>query len=100
MGLPDSDPVRVAAAVNEGAAPEAGAAIPKGLAKPKSISLAPDLVSMTFAGFKSRWTMPARCANSKASATSLPIFSTSFKGRELLRSLSATVSPSSNSITR
>ena len=83
-GLAGLSPVRVAAAVNEGAAPEAGAAMPKGLAKPKSISFAPDLVSMMFAGFKSRCTMPARCANSKASATSAPIFSTSFRGSELL----------------
>ena len=31
-----------------------------GLARPKSISFAPDLVSMMFPGFKSRWMMPSR----------------------------------------
>src|SRR5438876_7589731 len=50
----------------ETAAPSAGAV---GFARPKSISLAPVLVSMTLLGFRSRCTMPARCALSSAPAT-------------------------------
>ena len=37
-----------------------------GFARPKSISLAPPLVSMMFAGFRSRWMMPCWCAFSRA----------------------------------
>ena len=36
-------------------------------ARPKSSSLAPDFVSITLAGFRSRCTMPERCAVSSAS---------------------------------
>ena len=39
-------------------------------ASPKSSSLAPDFVSMTFPGFRSRCTMPLPCAVPKASAIS------------------------------
>ena len=47
-------------------------------ARPKSSSFAPDFVSTTLPGFRSRWTMPARCAVSSADATSIAIV----KGRE------------------
>ena len=46
------------------AAATAGAAL---FARPKSSSFAPACVSMTFAGFRSRWTMPERWALSSAS---------------------------------
>ena len=41
-------------------------------ARPKSRSLTPDFVSITLPGFRSRWTMPWRCALSSASAISMP----------------------------
>ena len=41
-------------------------------ARPKSRSFTPDFVSMTLPGFKSRWTIPCRCALSSASAISMP----------------------------
>jgi hypothetical protein len=44
------------------------------LASPKSSSIAPALVSMMLAGFKSLCTTPARCALSSASAISAVIF--------------------------
>ena len=37
-------------------------------ARPKSSSFAPLRVSMTLAGFRSRWITPCRCARSSASA--------------------------------
>ncbi len=40
-------------------------------ASPKSMSFAPLLVSMMFAGLRSRWTMPLRCARSSASEISM-----------------------------
>ena len=40
-------------------------------ARPKSSSLAPLFVSMMLPGFRSRWTMPWRCALSSASAISM-----------------------------
>ena len=39
-------------------------------ARPKSSSFAPDFVSMTLAGFRSRWTMPFRCAAASAAQIS------------------------------
>ena len=48
---------------------------PRLLASPKSSSLAPLLVSMMLPGFRSRWTMPARCALSSADAISIAILS-------------------------
>ena len=42
------------------------------LARPKSSSFAPDFVIMTLPGFRSRWTIPSRCARSSASAISAP----------------------------
>ena len=43
-----------------------------GRARPKSSSLAPERVSMTLAGLRSRWITPWRCARSSASAISVP----------------------------
>ena len=39
-------------------------------ASPKSSSLTPDFVNITLPGFRSRWTIPCRCALSRASAIS------------------------------
>ena len=41
-------------------------------ARPKSRSFTPDFVSMTLPGFRSRCTIPCRCALSSASAISIP----------------------------
>ncbi len=41
-------------------------------ARPKSSSFTPDFVSMTLPGFRSRCTIPCRCALSSASAISIP----------------------------
>ena len=41
---------------------------PLAFANPKSSNFAPDFVSMMLPGFKSRWTIPWRCALSSASA--------------------------------
>ena len=41
-------------------------------ARPKSSSFTPDFVSITLPGFRSRWTIPCRCALSSASAISIP----------------------------
>ncbi len=71
-----------------------------GLASPKSISFAPDCVSMTLPGLRSRWTRPRRCAPSSASAIWMPIFWTCSAGRAPRLMRSASVSPSSSSITR
>ncbi len=69
-------------------------------ARPKSISLAPDRVSMTFPGLRSRCTTPARWARSSASATWTPIRSVSDIGSAPRPSRSPRVSPSISSITR
>ena len=55
-------------------APETGRApaVASGLARPKSRSFTPDFVSITLPGFRSRWTIPCRCALSSASAISIP----------------------------
>ena len=50
----------------------ATAALSAGLAKPKSSSFTPDFVSMMLPGFTSRWTTPALCAFSSASAICTP----------------------------
>src|SRR5579871_6935826 len=71
-----------------------------GLARPKSISLAPDFVSMTFPGFRSRWTMPERCALSRASATSIAILIDSLVVRGFCARREYNVSPSRYSMTR
>lgn len=49
---------------------EIGAPVPFSFASPKSSSLRPAFVTMMFAGLMSRWTMPARCARSRAEAIS------------------------------
>ena len=41
-------------------------------ARPKSSSFTPAFVSMTLPGFRSRCTIPCRCALSSASAISIP----------------------------
>jgi hypothetical protein len=64
------------------------------------MSFAPERVSMTFPGFRSRWITPARCARSSASATWAPSRRSSGPGSGPLRSRSASVSPSISSITR
>src|SRR6202140_2413388 len=95
-GLTGLGPLKVRAAVNEGADPDPVPVVcsPSGLASPKSISFAPPWVSMMFPGFKSRCTMPCRCATASASATAMPILKISFSGIAPLRNLSARVSPS------
>jgi hypothetical protein len=42
------------------------------LANPKSSSFAPDFVSITLPGLRSRWTIPRRWATSSAPAISTP----------------------------
>ena len=74
--------------------PPAAALAANGLARPKSRSLAPDLVSITLPGFRSRCTTPARCAFSSASAMSIAIFSTCSVARGPFFRRSASVSPS------
>ena len=44
------------------------------IAKPKSSSFAPDFVSMTLPGFRSRWITPRRCALSSASTIWIAVF--------------------------
>ena len=69
------------------------------LASPKSSTFTnPSSLIMTFVGFKSRWTMPARWARPTASAICVAISrtcSTPIRPRE---SSAASVSPSTNSI--
>src|ERR1700726_5024724 len=57
----------------------AGKSVAADFAGPKFISFAPPLVSMMFLGFKSRCTIPWRCATVSASATAIPIFKVSAK---------------------
>jgi len=78
----------------------AGPVIPVTRASPKSISLAPDFVSMTLPGLRSRCTIPARWARSSASAIWIPILSTSGIGSAPRAIRAASVSPSTSSITR
>ena len=92
------------------------ATVPAGapvFARPKSSSLAsggpkgpPLRTSMMLPGFRSRWTIPLRCALSSASAIWMAICSASSTrrggplGPPVLAIRSASVSPSRNSITR
>ena len=69
-------------------------------ARPKSRSLAPDFVSMTLPGLRSRWTIPLRCAASRAAAISAPHRMTSGRGIGPRSSRAASVSPSTSSMTR
>ena len=78
---------------------EAGPEVASSFERPKSSSFAPDLVNITLPGLMSRWTMPARCALSRAPAISRGI------PRRLLasaadRARAASVCPSRYSITR
>ncbi len=59
-------------AVGTEVAPGCDCAAASPLASPKSSSLTPDRVSITLPGFKSRCTIPCRCALSSASAISTP----------------------------
>jgi hypothetical protein len=69
-------------------------------AMPKSMTLTPRGVSMTLAGFTSRWTMPASCASASASATSAPMAAASPGAMgPSRRRWSASVSPFTSSIT-
>ena len=70
------------------------------LANPKSSSLVPVAVSMMFPGLRSRWTIPGRCAVSRASAISMPKRSTCASGNGPRSIRAANVSPSSSSRTR
>ena len=70
------------------------------LASPKSSSLTPDFVSMTLPGFRSRCTIPCRCARSSASAISTPHRSACSTGSGPFASREESVSPSSSSMTR
>ena len=69
-------------------------------ARPKSRSFTPDFVSITLPGFRSRCTIPCRCARSRASAISTPHFSVCSGGSGPFVRREASVSPSSSSITR
>ena len=68
--VPISVPSRVtgAAWVGKAVTSTAGDAGAIAFASPKSRSFTPDFVTMTLPGFKSRWTIPCRCALSRASA--------------------------------
>ena len=66
----------------------------------KSSSFTPDLVSITLAGFRSRCTIPCRCALSSASAISTPYRSVCSTGSGPFARRSISVSPSSSSMTR
>ena len=85
--------------VSNGGPPAVGSRSPS-CARPKSSSLAPARVSMTFAGLRSRCTMPRWCAAASAPASWLPSASTSGTGSAPRSSRAASVSPSSLSITR
>jgi len=50
----------------------ASGAGPDCMARPKSSNFAPAFVSMTFAGFRSRWVMPSLCALARALAICAP----------------------------
>ena len=56
--------------------------------------------SITFAGFRSRWTMPRPCATARASPICAPTSSTCPSGSGPVRRRSASVRPSTYSITR
>ncbi len=70
------------------------------LARPKSRSFTPDFVIITLPGFRSRCTIPCRCALSSASAISIPYLSVCSSGSGPFASRSESVSPSRSSITR
>ena len=76
------------------------AARPVARARPKSISFAPLRVSITLPGFRSRWTIPRRCAVSSASAIWIATRTCSAGGSGPFARRAVSVSPSINSITR
>ncbi len=70
------------------------------LARPKSSSLTvPSALTFMFAGFTSRWTMPRSCAYSRASQICFAMGSASSAGIGPARRQSASVRPSTSSIT-
>ena len=70
-------------------------------ANPKSSSFTPDFVIITLPGFRSRCTIPCRCALSSASVICVPYRSVCSSGSAPLReTIAQSVSPSSSSITR
>ena len=72
-----------------------------GLARPKSrIFTSPRAVTITFAGFRSRWMIPASCAPSSPSAICVAMWSARSTGSGPARTLSASVSPSMSSSAR
>ncbi|HET9372386.1 MAG TPA: hypothetical protein VFO19_19120 [Vicinamibacterales bacterium] len=71
------------------------------LANPKSSTFAvPSDLTLMLAGFRSRWTMPASCAVSRATATCLAIASAWEIGSGPRAISSAKSSPGTSSITR
>jgi hypothetical protein len=69
-------------------------------ANPKSSTFTvPSGRTLMFAGFRSRWTIPCSCAASSASAICFAISSTSSTGIGPRAIRSASVSPSTSSIT-
>ncbi len=80
--------------------PEAASAA-HALARPKSRTLTfPSGVTLTFAGLRSRWTIPFSCASSSASATRPAIGTASSTGIGPRFSRSARSSPGTSSSTR
>jgi len=80
-----------------------GEAAPAGsiaLARPKSRTFTvPSGLTLIFAGFRSRWMMPCACAASSASAICSAIGSASSTGIAPCEMRSASVGPSTSSIT-
>ena len=94
-------PARVSCMVCVGAIESGGSrSLDIALAKPKSRTFTrPSLVTLMLAGFRSRWTMPRSCAYSSASAICLAMDSASSIGIAPRAIRSASVGPSTNSIT-
>ena len=70
-------------------------------ANPKSSTFTvPSSRTLMFAGFKSRWMMPCSCAASRASAICFAIGRASLMGIAPCAKRSASVGPSTSSITR
>jgi hypothetical protein len=97
VNVPGSSPVAVTVTIGK----EAAASVSMRFATPKSITLTcPSGVSITFEGFRSRWTMPASWAFASAPAISIPYRRASAVVSGPRTSLAASVSPPMNSITR
>ena len=69
-------------------------------ARPKSRSFAPAFVSITLPGFRSRWTMPCRCAVLERVGNLDGDLQRLVERQRALRQASASVSPSRYSMTR